>query len=1068
MKPYIICILFCCSLLSASAQNNLKGKVMSEEDNDPLNGATLKISGDPNAYTTSNDGSFIIPARNDGTYTLTITHIGYKQQVLAITVPADKTILILLKKSEMTLKEVTISTGYEELPAERATGSFSKVDGTLFNRRTSTDVLSRLQDAVPGLIFNHGKGTGTALNISIRGRGTLFANTQPLIVVDNFPFDGDPANINPNDVESISVLKDAAAASIWGARAGNGVIVITTKKGKFNQATKVSFNSNVTTGDKPDAFYQSRISSAQYIDLEKSLFDKGYYNSQENAFNKMALTPVVELLFAKRRGTLNAQDADSQIEAYKSQDVRNDFDKYFYRHSVAQQYSVSLSGGTAVQKFLVSAGFDKNLDALAGNQYRRTTLNAAHTYTFFNNKLEFNTGINYAGGKTQLDNDGPAAVFMSPLSGLYPYARLADENGNPLTVNKGFNARLKKAAAAAGLLDWEYQPLAEIGMADNIQSLTDYRLDAGLKYRVMPGMHVQVLYRYGRTISDSHNRHPSSSFYTRNLINTFTQGSGATLSPAIPIGDIMDLGSGNSVSQSLRGQLSYTHQWGDKHQLSGIAGAEYRDLSSTDNSNRLYGYDNDHATSQPVNYLVNYSFYYNPIFRGLIPNPEARHELTDRFRSTYANAAYTYDNRYTFSGSIRFDESNLFGVKTNQRGVPLFSLGGGWNIDREKFYRADWLPYLKLRVTYGYNGTVDKSSTAYVTGTIAGNSQLNNGPYVQITNPANPELRWEKIRIENFGVDFSTKNARLSGSIDFYLKQGKDLIGYIPLASSTGFFNFRGNFASTSGKGADLVLNGLIIDQKIKWQSSLLFSRVTEKVTGYGIKDVASNYLTNGDGGGTIPYVGRPLFAVYSYRWAGLDPATGNPQGYLNGQVSQDYTAIINGSKPEDLVYNGPGRPTTFGVWRNTFSFGGISLSASINYRLGYYFRRNSVNYYTILNGYGGHGDFENRWQKPGDESHTSIPSMPAINNDNRNNFYMFSSALVEKGDNIRLQDINLSYELKRSAHPSLPFSRIQFYVFADNLLTIWKATKANLDPDYPLAWYPPVRTIAGGIKADF
>ncbi len=199
MKQYFILFLLCCSLFNASAQNVLKGKVISEDDNQPLNGATVKLSGDAKAYFTEQDGSFVIPVSAAGIFTLTITHIGYKQQITDIHSPSEKNILILLKRSETTLKEVTVSTGYEELPAERATGSFSKVDGALLNRRTSTDVLSRLQDAVPGLIFNHGKGTGTALNISIRGRGTLFANTQPLIVVDNFPYDGDPNNINPND-----------------------------------------------------------------------------------------------------------------------------------------------------------------------------------------------------------------------------------------------------------------------------------------------------------------------------------------------------------------------------------------------------------------------------------------------------------------------------------------------------------------------------------------------------------------------------------------------------------------------------------------------------------------------------------------------------------------------------------------------------------------------------------------------------------------------------------------------------------------------------------------------------
>lgn len=1065
MKRFIITILLLLSARLAFAQTTITGRIFSE-DQQPVNGATIRLKEGQDLAISTTDGSFSIKVPGFPS-TLQVTHIGYRPLEIPLTELPKKAMAIVLHLRESQMGEVTVSTGYQQLPAERATGSFSKVGPTLIDRRVSTDIVSRLEDAVPGLTFNRGKGTGPN-DISIRGRGTLFANTQPLIVIDNFPYEGDLNNINPNDVESISVLKDAAAASIWGARAGNGVIVITTRKSRYNQPVKISLNTNITVGEKPDLFYQPVLSTSDYIDIEKQLFDKGFYNARENSFTKQALTPVVELLFAKRRGTISAAEADARIEALKSQDVRKDFERYFLRKTVKQQYAINLSGGNAYQKYYLSAGYDKNLDGLVRNGYQRVTLNAGNTFSLLKDKLELTTGIYYVSGKTQLNNDGPANIFYFPGSGLYPYARLADDAGNPTVVNKQYNERFINLAPGAGLLNWQYRPLEDLRLADNQQTLTDYRLDAGLKYRIIPGLSAQLLYRYGKTINLNDNRHSVESFYTRNLINIYTQKAGTTLTRGIPLGDILDEQTGTAVSQNLRAQLDFQRTFGTKHEINAIAGTETRDLHTINNLFRLYGYDNEHATSQPVNYLTAYGYYFNPIFRGTIPNIDARRDLTDRFRSYYANAAYTYDRRLTFSGSIRFDESNLFGVNTNQKRVPLYSLGGSWNIDRESFYHIEWLPYLKLRATYGYNGNIDKSSTAYVTGTVFGNSSLNNDPYVQISNPANPNLRWERIRIENLGVDFGTKDNRLTGSVDYYQKTGNDLIGDVTLAPSTGFPIVRQNFASTKGSGVDFNINGQIFKGKFQWLASLLYSHQTEKVTRYGFEDVADNFLLLGDGSGIAPLVGRPLLSVYSYRWAGLDPATGDPQGYLNGAVSKDYNAIINNSKPADLVYNGPARPTTFGALRNTFSYGAFSLSATINYRLGYYFRRNGLNYGTILLGNGGHGDYNKRWQQPGDEAHTDIPSMPAVNNDSRNRFYFYASSLVEKADNIRLQDINLSYELRKATNPWLPFVRLQLYLYANNIATIWKATKTGLDPDYPLAAYPPVRTIAAGLKADF
>jgi hypothetical protein len=235
-------------------------------------------------------------------------------------------------------------------------------------------------------------------------------------------------------------------------------------------------------------------------------------------------------------------------------------------------------------------------------------------------------------------------------------------------------------------------------------------------------------------------------------------------------------------------------------------------------------------------------------------------------------------------------------------------------------------------------------------------------------------------------------------------------------------------------------------------------------VTSY--KDEATTwYLLNyGDQGGYLRE-GNTLFGLYSYKWAGLDPATGDPQGFIERAASKNYLQITQTTKPEELVYHGSARPTTFGSIRNTFSWRNLSLSFNISYRLGYYFRRSSISYSNNL-GLGGHGDYYDRWENPGDEKHIDIPSMPTSFDANRDQFYLFSETLVEKGDHIRWQDIQLTYTLNKSALPKMPFQRAQLYMYVNNLGILWKATDKVPDPDYRM--YPAIRTYSIGLKVDF
>jgi hypothetical protein len=266
----------------------------------------------------------------------------------------------------------------------------------------------------------------------------------------------------------------------------------------------------------------------------------------------------------------------------------------------------------------------------------------------------------------------------------------------------------------------------------------------------------------------------------------------------------------------------------------------------------------------------------------------------------------------------------------------------------------------------------------------------------------------------------------------------------------------------------DITLNTVNINRGIQWNTTLLFSLTKERVRTYETETSVASLLQYGPGmdGFVAPREGKPLYAVYSYAWAGLDPETGNPRSYSNGIPSIDYNDIVNTTTADQLVYHGSARPTHYGSLRNTFTWKNISLSLNISYRLGYYFRRKSVLYNEVLSGYLSHGDYGLRWQKPGDESITNVPSIPETFDNNREMIYTYSSALVEKGDHIRLQDISLSYTLDRQHIEHLPFSRVEIYSYVNNIGILWKAVSGNLDPDY--STLKPTRSVAFGVRIDF
>lgn len=1019
----------------------------------------------------------VISEKLSATYTFTGQMIVMKDLKLisnsapSSKLPTDPNPASIDTTREFNLQAVDIvSTGYQRIPKERATGSFVLVDSVQLNRKVSPDIFSRLEGITSGLLFNQNTQISNAgnLDLSIRGRSTIYANDQPLIILNDFPFSGDFNTLNPNDLESVTVLKDAAAASIWGVRAGNGVIVVNTKKGKYRQPLSISLNTSLTISGKPDVFYnRDYLPSSDFIDIETYLFNNGKYDAAlADKVNYPLVSPVVQILERQRNGQ-SATVTTAQLNALRRNDARQDELRYFYQNQVAQQYFLNIGKGTDKSSHYLSAGYDRARLNLVNNTDDRFSISTQHSLQLLKN-LELNAGLNYIRTLSKVDS-----VLLSMVSPNFtPYFQYRDVNGKANVFERQFSADFNARAIANGFLNWSFVPLDELNQPQTTLKGNDLRFNAGIKYTLLPGLTAEIKYQYQRITNTSELLSPLTSYAARNNINRYSVvTAGRVDGYNVPLGPIRDWSKRNARGENFRSQLNYHKNWG-KHEVSVIAGYEFSEFDTHAYKTSQYGYDV--TTGQGLEVDTNTTFALNPSGSGKITTNVNLFGKLDRIRSAFANAAYTYANRYTFSGSARMDGSNYFGVKTNHKNVPLWSAGALWHLDREDFYRIDWLPVLKLRISYGYNGNLDRSNTGITTFSSRSSASYTGLPSSAIINIGNPELRWEKIAIANLGLDFGLKNQVISGRIEYYFKNGTDMLGDKSFPSSTGIKLLRGNYSEMKSRGMDLALMARNPGGLLKWQSTFILSTASDQVTQYDVLETDKVYFVGNSS--TRPVLGKPVYGIYSYKWAGLDPLNGAAQGYLNGQITKDYRRILTETNMEDLEYNGPARPTFFGGLSNSFSFHKFTFGFNLSYKLGYYFRRPSVNYYDMyrleLANYM-NLDFLKRWQQPGDEKVTNVPAMASYSDTNEGaRFYNNSSATVNKGDHVRLQDLSLSYDLDPSNWKNIPVKNVRLYFYANNMGILWKANDFDIDPDLVPALdrftNPVPRSFSFGIKASF
>ena len=1054
---------------------DVKGKVL-DEKGVALPNASILIRGTNRMIRTDEQGRFQLNGIPEDTW-LVVSYIGYKSQEIKAT--SGEMITVILQQDEKLLKEVTVSTGYQTFSKERSAGSFGKADMNVVNNRsTSMNIVQRLDGLIPGLVLNNapsaidnGKADPTTKsNILIRGLNSINAARAPLYVVDGIAVN-DVADINPNDVQDVMVLKDATAASIWGSRASNGVIVIVSKKGGQSDKVKIEYDAFLNLRGKPDMDYIPYMRSAEFISTAKEIFNPTAYPyatvMAPNAFGGTAVVAPHEMILYKQYlGKISPAVANAQLDSLAAIDNRSQIKDTWYRNAALMNHTLSVRGGTANYGFYGSVAYTNTMDNSPGNQNDAYKINARQDFTF--NKrisayLITNLIYNTTGSK---NTQGVSTRFL-------PYQLFKDAAGNRISMPWLWRTdSLTNLYQSKSMVNLNYNPLDEFDYKKTRSNTLRGSLTSGVTVKILKGLRFEGVYGFTRGSSKTSAYTDQNSFDTRNELVQFTVPAivtGGLPTYYLPVkGGKLLTSNLNQKNWTVRNQLVYDNSFNNNlHQLTLLAGQEATASLFNTISNTVRGYDPQLLTSQGVDYVTLGTGIANTVIsnnfgRSILGyDVFAENETEARTTSFYGNLAYTYFRKYTLNASLRNDQSNLFGKDKSAQNKPLWSVGLAWNLGTESFMsKMDWLNHLSLRATYGLTGNqpLVGSSASYDILTAITSTTAPGGSYLALSTYANRQLSWESTKTTNLGLDFMIFRNRLSGSLDYYSKNTENLIGSLPVNSFTGTTSIVGNLGNMTNKGIEARITGLNIEQKnFGWSTTLTLAYNKNKLTKLNQSITSVSVLT------TSNYVmGYPAFAQFAYDFAGLDNL-GDPQIRLaDGTVTKG----INAANIKDMKYMGSFQPKLTGGFQNNFRYKSFGLGLNMVYSFGAVLRRDVLGQTTFTGVLGGrmlypnpgtfqgniYQDFANRWKVEGDETLTDIPSYVAnaSQNTSRRNlsYYTYGDINFFDGAYIKMRDINLSYDLPKRIASALNVEGITFRATVSNIL-LWTANKYGIDPEF-------------------
>lgn len=1030
--------------------------IVTDEDGFPLEGAGIMLKGGTAGTAANAEGRWALDVPGHDSVLL-VSYIG--MEVVEVPVNGRNHISVVMRVSREFLDQVVV-TGYQTLSRERSAGSFANVSGATVRDQANIhgNVLRSLEGSAAGLNVTE---TADGVTYLIRGVSSINSKKEPLFIVDGVAMTRDQLNrmVNPNDVESVNFLKDATAASIWGAQAANGVIVITTKKGKSGDL-RISYNGSFTFKGKPDWSYRDLMSSEQFIKTAVEVFDPQTYkwsDVQNNTYGTgnayKVIYPHEYPLYRYYLGEISLAERDAALAELSGVNGRKEYEKYFMSNAYLMNHSVSFSGGGEKSSFYVSIENQrtKGINKDTEDEYRLFFRDALQLTRWM--ELDLSANLFYSDERSYVQSHGFTDL---------PYISYFDKEGTELSLtNYIMSDAYRTSVEGISGINLAYCPVSDFLSNPVTNKTLGANANAGLTLHFTDWLSYEGRFQYSLTKGTGESYLDAGSFGVRIERAQGTDVSGTQYLPSS--GGHFTYSDSSMSSYTVRNQLNLDGSFGsgDKHRLTGVAGLEFSSHKNSGVSMFLRGYDMQ--TMQHIfydEYTLNRTGVKNPALPAFAasstntfePNQYGQTEMEYRFISMYANAAYTLLDKYSFNASIRVDQSNLFGSDPSVQFKPIWSTGFIWNAAKEDFMRGTsaWLNRLNLRASFGFAGNSPDPGQGGPYNILSSVSNANYSRfglgYVVVT-PANDKLSWEKTRIINFGIDWAVLGNRIAGSIDIYDKLTTNLLGQAPVDPTTGFTTVLSNIGSMTNKGVELSVNSTNVTAgEFEWTTGFNVTYNRNKLVDMYVEPPQSPY-------GMINYdywAGYPYGTVFAYRWAGLDPADGMPRVYdSSGSIVRSVTDI---DTIEAVPFKGTTVPPVFGSLGNDFRWGDWDLSVSFIFNLGHVMRNDVNRTFSYRLDSNLHNDFARRWKKPGDEAYTDVPAYYSLKNTAINEtdvifLYTYSDVNVLPASYIKLREVSLGYRLPATVCKALHVQHASARLQASNLATI-AFNKQGIDPE--------------------
>lgn len=1073
----------------------VSGRIV-DENGEPLMGVTVVVPGTQKMTVTDKNGQFFL-AGADANDMLEVSYIG-KQTVRR---KAGASPMRIVVSDDVNLMDEVLVTGYQTISRERATGAFGKVDSDHLSQPTA-NIGERLVGTVAGL--SSVTDANGDISFQIRGLTTLVAsNKDPLLIVDGFPVEASISTLNPNNIESVTVLKDAAAASIWGAKAANGVIVITTKDGKAAQnaegGVKVSFNAMLKYSPKIDNdYYTANASSNEIIDWQIYTFKNNNFgrmaligdgNSNNNLrYNYNSYSNLFVMLNENRLGYVTDSELEAYIAKIRTQDNSDQIKDYLLDNPFVQQYDLNIAQNSERVNSNFSLLYENNHQYLKGNKRDKYTFNANTTVKLYK-WLDFN--VNGTFHYNIQENNGQA--FKGP-----GFEMLLDENGNYTDVVRSYESRNDRFFYTPNIKrylnweefpyqDWGYNPIQEMRGRDYTTKTLNARIQAGLNFKLAKGINFESKFQYEILNTDTRNIDDETTWATRSTINiaaTSDKTRTGAVTANLPKGSILKQNRSYTDSYNWRNQFNLNRTFADRHEVTFIAGMEISDrVYKTVTNPPTYGYNDETLAVGKITSLT-YKNYFNSntTFSNYVNSYTYQH---DRYFSAYGNLAYTLDGKYTLSASARTDASNLITDDPGYRYAPFWSIGGKWMASKEQFAQDwTWLDMLALRVTYGFNGNVDRSTTIQpVIKYNTAQDVLLQDYTATISSYGNPVLRWEKTGTIDVGFDISVLKGKLTAKFDFYNKKGKDLLATINLPAVTGAASNKINAAEMTNRGFELELGTYQRFGDVRWHGALTLSYNKNKIdkmihasyTGFELSGQAED--DSGMSADVRYREGYDANTLWSYAYGGMinTGTDASPAWYPSIMQGDKKVAVVDNQTGDwsDYMINSGTRVAPWNTsLSSTFSWKNFDLSFLITGKFGHKFRSLSFNY-PMYAAFLPNKAMSDAISQNGDiyfpfaaEPYSDYTYGKAMGSDMNwwTRYTRYMEYGIESATLFRIQELTLAYTLPRSIVDMIGIGGLKVYLKGNNLHT-FTFNKYDEDPEFPLGTIRPVAAYTLGLN---